>query len=270
MKRGRLSVGAISLFGTIVLILIEVFSPQLQKALSLSEMRTLAFELAVAIVTVLVVVNLVLHLSSSQNESTVRKVEETSVHLLASVSAQDGHVSLLTSEGLYRELNDSVEASKSRIYTTYMGNTPPGTPVVASKRAYFQAMRDYPRRHPGVVVRRIFLATPSNAAWIRDLADGYRDLGNVSVAAYIAVDGQILPLSVQLFDNQRAFIVHVAEKPPGQPRDLSLASEKAASVLDGYYEALWRASAIVLDSGRLVQPNLSRLKTVETSEQSTG
>lgn len=82
---------------------------------------------------------------------------------------------------------------------------------------------------------------------------------NVSLAVYEQKGGAVEPLSVQIFDESRVFIMHAAERPSGEPRDISIEDRITVLLLDDYYENIWKASTLLVDAGII---SAERLRTL--------
>lgn len=263
-RGGRATVFLVSTIGAALLVLVEVFAKQLEELLELSPSARIRLEIGVLAGVILIVINLVFHLITIQSEAAVSQLTEVREALDAASGFDQGRVRLLTSEALYRELRTAAQQSKSRIYTSYMGGRPGWKAPVESKRKYFELMDELPRRAPGITIRRIVLGTKANLDWIGHLVDTYRSVPNVSLAVYLANPTSALPLSMQLFDSQRCFLVGAANRPPGQARDIAIVSEAAAGVLDAYYELVWATSTLVVDSGGVSKDALDDVKAKAT------
>lgn len=75
-------------------------------------------------------------------------------------------------------------------------------------------------------------------------------LNNANLAVYVRPAGAARPLSIQLFDDTRLFLVNVASRPPGQSRDVLLTAREVVGLFDDYYDELWAACAILVNGGR--------------------
>src|ERR1019366_5850119 len=106
---------------------------------------------------------------------------------------------------------------------------------------------------------RIVLFSDSNRPWSREMERQYAGLANVSLAVYRRPEHAAQPLSIQLFDQERVFIVRAGARPPGQPRDITVNDSIVVSLFDDYYSELWNQADVIVDSGRPVDHALAAL-----------
>lgn len=247
----RSVVTIVSIVGVVALLAFEALAKTIQGAFDWSEETRVRLEIGLVVGFIVVVINLLFHLIAAQSEETSRHINKLNDRISLETGALQDRIMLLSSEQLYRELRSAAESSKSRIYTTYMGDRDPKLGATASKIKYFQIMEELPKKRPNLTVRRIVRVTKENARWAEGLARVYSGQGNVSIALLLLADGTPIPLSVQMYDNSKTFLVRIANRPPGHPRDIAISSASVVDVLDGYYDSLWSASRVVVDSGRL-------------------
>jgi hypothetical protein len=264
----RQIVSLVSLLGAVILILMEAFAKQLEDLLSLSAAGRIRLEIGVLTATLLVILNIMFHLSVAQAEETTEQMRLIQESMLTTMRSLEGRIVMLTSDDLYRELRISAECARSRIYTSYMGETPPTGTTVRSKKLYFELMTKLPKRNAHVICRRMIAGTSANAPWISSLVEEYRGVRNVSIAVY-EPPARFPSLSMLFFDDDSLYIVNVASRPPGQYRDIKIFSRDVANIMDALYERMWLAATVLLDAGIPREAELTQfLARVATSANS--
>jgi hypothetical protein len=253
MTRSR-AVLLVTVAGVVLLVVLEASKEAIGHLLHLDDGSVVRAEVGGVLLLVLLIINLMFHLSAAQAEESVDQVT-SQLSLLRS----GGRLSVLTSTELYRELVEAASVARHRVYNTYLGHAPPPASNLPEKADYFKVLAKLARRRKGVSFRRIVLLTEATAKWIAGLMDEYAGMRNVSLAVYRKGDGLLPPLSIQLFDDNKVFVVHAAARPPGQPRDIMITDPVVVSLLDDYYKEVWELSEVVLDSGSADGAKLQRL-----------
>jgi hypothetical protein len=256
MKRAR-AITTVTVVGVASLVLLELLKGWLAKQFGLHEEVLVRIEVGGVTLLILIVINLVFHLSTAQAEETVAEIAAQ----ISSMRGSEGHSAALSSSTLYRELVTAAEGAQHRVYSAYLGTDPPAESNLPEKQKYFEALRRLAKKKRRTAFRRIVLLTGANMPWIDRLTREYEGYANVSIAIYRHPEGAALPLSIQLFDDARLFMVHAAARPPGQPRDIMINDRVIVSILNDYYEYLWRVSELVLESGRIQTATLEALRS---------
>lgn len=258
MKRRALTI--VTLIGVVLIVSLEFAKGILSELFSLSHELLLRIEIGSIVLLILIVLNLLFHFSAAQAEEAVGEVTSQ----LSLLRATGGRLAVLSSSELYKELVQAANSSRHRIYSSYLGPIPPSASNLLEKHEYFKMVTKLSRKKRGVLFRRIILLTKANYEWINSLMKEYTGQSNVSLAVYVTQAGTVRPLSVQLFDDAKAFIIHAAVRPPGQPRDIELSDPIVVSLLDDYYDELWANSHVILDSGRPDSALVQRLSDLAT------
>lgn len=238
----------ITVIGVLLIVLLEFFKGQLVHSLSMSEEIVVRIEIGAIFLLLLIVINLVFHFTAAQTEETVFNIKA----ILDNIPFTSGGVVVLNSSQLYLHLIHSTRAAKHRVYNTYFGHIPPEQSNLPAKGDYFEAMTKIAKTKSSLEFRRIVLLTEANKEWIREMVNEFENHKNISIRVYQSPDNRIRPLSIQLYDDQEAYLIHLVDRPPGQPRDIVIKESVAVSILNQYYEDFWNASNPVLDCGKKV------------------
>lgn len=254
MKRHH-ALTLVTVVGVVVLVVLESSKEHVANLLHLGEGAMPRVEIGGVVFIFLLVLNLVFHLSSAQAEESVSQVSAQ----LSSLRASTGRLSVLTNTELYLELVQAANEVRHRVYNTYLGEIPPPGSNLSEKQDYFKMLTKMAKKKKNITFRRIALLTKANADWVQKLAAEYEGLSNMSLAVFRRPSGSPQPLSLQLFDNSKVFIVHAAARPPGQPRDILVTDPIVVSLLDDYYDDLWALSEVVVAEGRVHEIKLRDL-----------
>jgi hypothetical protein len=255
----RSGLALITILGVSLLVGTELLSSKLESSFGLSDEVVTKIEIAILAFFVLLVANLVFHFSALQTEKVVTHFE-TSVDALRGSLAP--HVTLLNDSQLYRELGAAATDARSRVYNCYFGLVPPSQSVKKDKLKYFERINKLVQQKPRVEFRRIILLTEENLSWAQELVDELGGEANFNLAVYGAGEGTPGLLSVQLYDDERVFLIHAGIKPSEQPRDILVSEPQVALLFDDYFESLWRASTVVIHLGQANDQAVSGLKDV--------
>ena len=235
--------------------LFEVIKGYFAERFAWNEALVIRIEVGSVLALILLVLNLLFHFSAAQADEMSGTLNDT----LVSFRSASGSLSVVTNAQLYAELSHASRASRHRIYTMYLGMVPPADSSLPEKLDYFAEILKLPKQKRQVVFRRIVLFSDSNRPWIREMARQYAGLANVSLAVYRRPEHAAQPLSIQLFDQERVFIVRAGARPPGQPRDIIVNDSIVVSLFDDYYSELWNQADVIVDSGRPVDHALAAL-----------
>ena len=252
-----------TVIGVVALVAMESLKGILAHNLRVSEHTLVRVEIGAVVLIILIVLNVMFHFSAAQAEDSVHQVRAQ----LSSLRASTGKLSVLSSVELYRELVQAANSARHRIYTTYLGATPPFDSNLPEKQEYFKAVLRIAKQKKNIAIRRIIRLTAANLDWIETLLKEYDNLRNVSIAVYYQREDSLEPLSIQLFDEDKLLIVHAAGRPPGQPRDLMVSDLAVVPLFDDYYEVLWRRSTPILDRGRRISVDVREMLAEKGREE---
>jgi len=155
---------------------------------------------------------------------------------------------------LYTRLLSLAGKFERKAWNCWFNTRPPKAGSKLDREGYFRKLLERAQERDDSELRRLVLGTGENLPWIEELARLYENLPHVSLAVFTHRER---PLSVQIFDHDRAIIVNPNQI--GDVQDVLIVDECGVAILQRYYEELWKRSTIVLDRGEVRTQELNSL-----------
>ena len=194
-----------------------------------------------------VLVYLLLDDFKSQAQSQLKGFED-SLRLYSPLNVRE-----LRESEFYKDFLGQCVRANHYVNICYFSPRPPAVGGSKERVDYYERIASVMKRNPNTRFRRLIRDTPANRKWALQLIEELRGTHNCYIGMLTDYDNEVemgRALSVQLVDDRIAWLVAIAEHGgPGLYRDVAIENPEVASMLNKYFERLWKLSRIVFEPG---------------------
>jgi hypothetical protein len=159
----------------------------------------------------------------------------------------------LKANEFYKDFLGGCIKAEHYVKICYLSPQPPDHGAPRERIAYYKRLVSVVKSNPNTAFKRIVRDSAANRQWVQTLIKQIDKTTNCSIAI-LKDSGELqampLALSVQIIDGTDAWLVAVAEHTGAEAyRDLAIANEHIAQMLDKYFDRLWGLSRVVFEPG---------------------